>query len=187
MSKKAAENYLKEPYARILVPEEGGGFSAEILEFPGCFAQGETADKAYRNLEEAAKSWIDTCLEQGLEIPPASANQGYGGKIALRLPRSLHRQAVRMAERDKTSLNQFIVTAVAARVGAVDLYEHLIQRLDQKIKIIDLAGNIALGSFPMSNVAWHSVAAGSVATVAFGPVATYGVAAGSKEPIKIAC
>jgi predicted RNase H-like HicB family nuclease len=140
MSKKTAENYLKEPYARILVPEEAGGFSAELLEFPGCFAQGETADEAYRNIERAAKSWIDTCLEQGLEIPPASANQGYGGKIALRLPRSLHRQAVRMAERDKTSLNQFIVTAVAAKVGTTDMFDHLLQRLESRITIY--VGNI---------------------------------------------
>jgi predicted RNase H-like HicB family nuclease len=77
--KKKAVDYLKEPYARILIPEEGGGFSAEILEFPGCFSQGETTDETYRNLEEAAKSWIETCLAQGLEVPPASANQGYGG------------------------------------------------------------------------------------------------------------
>ena len=135
MPKKKVVDYLKEPYARILIPEEGGGFSAEILEFPGCFSQGETADEAYRNLEDAAKSWIETCLEQGLEVPPPSANQGYGGKIALRLPRSLHRQAVRMAERDKTSLNQFIVTAIAARTGATDMYDRLLQRLEQKITI----------------------------------------------------
>ncbi len=135
MPKKKAVDYLKEPYARILIPEEGGGFSAEILEFPGCFSQGETADEAYRNLEDAAKSWIETCLEQGLEVPPPSANQGYGGKIALRLPRSLHRQAVRMAERDKTSLNQFIVTAIAARTGATDMYDRLLQRLEQRITI----------------------------------------------------
>src|SRR5712691_10885211 len=102
---KSIQEYLKEPYARILIPDEEGGFSAEILEFPGCFAEGDTANEAMQNLEEAAEAWIEAALAQGLEIPEPMINQGYGGKIALRLPRGLHRQAARMAERDGTSLN----------------------------------------------------------------------------------
>jgi len=132
---KTVEEYLKEPYARILIPEEDGQYSAEILEFPGCYAVGETAEEAYRNLEETAKSWIGACLDKGLQIPSPSANQEYGGKIALRLPRSLHRQAVRMAERDKTSLNQFIVMAVAASVGAHDLYDRIAQKVTKQFTI----------------------------------------------------
>ena len=132
MTKQAPKAYLKEPYARILIPNEDGAFSAEILEFPGCFAEGETADEAMRNLEAAAEAWIEASLAQGLEIPPPEMNQGYGGKIALRLPRSLHRQAARMAERDGTSLNQFLVTAIAARLGAEDLYTRLADRFEQR-------------------------------------------------------
>ena len=38
--------------------------------------------------------------------------------MLVRLPRSLHQQATEAARGDATSLNQFIVTAVAERVGA---------------------------------------------------------------------
>jgi len=38
----ASKEILRKPYARVLVPDENGGFFAEILEFPGCFAEGET-------------------------------------------------------------------------------------------------------------------------------------------------
>jgi predicted RNase H-like HicB family nuclease len=126
---KTPEQYLKEPYARILIPNNDGGFSAEVLEFPGCFADGDTAEEAFRRLEAAAKAWIEAALDQGQEIPEPSSNTGFSGKLALRLPRSLHRQAMRMAERDGTSLNQFLVTAVAARVGAEDLWQRLVSRL----------------------------------------------------------
>lgn len=132
MTKQEPKAYLKEPYTRILIPNEDNSFSAEILEFPGCFAEGETADEAMRNLEAAAESWIEASLAQGQEIPEPEANQGYGGKIALRLPRSLHRQASRMAARDGTSLNQFLVTAIAARLGAEDLYTQLTNRFEQR-------------------------------------------------------
>ncbi len=125
--------YLKEPYSRILIPNDDGTFSAEILEFPGCFAEGDTANEAIQNLEAAAEAWIEASLAQGQEIPEPEMNQGYGGKVALRLPRSLHRKAARLAERDGTSLNQFLVTAIAARVGAEDLYTRLAEQIEQQL------------------------------------------------------
>lgn len=129
--KKSPEDYLKEPYARILIPEEDWTFSAEILEFPGCFSQGSDPNEAFKNLEEAAKSWIAVALDQGQEIPPPSANHGYSGKIALRLPRDLHRLAVRKAERDGVSLNQCLVSAIAAWLGAEGLYNRLVEKIQR--------------------------------------------------------
>jgi predicted RNase H-like HicB family nuclease len=141
---KNPEEYLKGPYSRILIPDENGFFSAEIMEFPGCFSEGKTPDEAMRNLEAVAKSWIEATLEQGQEIPEPFMNQGFGGKIALRLPRSLHRQAVRMAERDNISLNQFLISAIAARIGAEDFYTQLSEKFESRVlnamtnKIFDL-------------------------------------------------
>lgn len=131
---KSVQEYLKEPYARILIPDEQGGYAAEILEFPGCFAEGETADEAIQTLERAAESWIQAALDQGQEIPSPFMNQGYAGKVALRLPRSLHRQATQFAERDGTSLNQFLVSAIAARIGAEEFYNRLVTQLIEKLQ-----------------------------------------------------
>jgi len=133
MRKSSARAYHNEPYARIITPDEQGGFYAEVLEFPGCFAEGETPNEAFANLERAAQSWIEASLGQGNEIPEPSSNIGYSGKIALRLPKSMHRQAVRLAERNGTSLNQFLVSAVAARIGAEELYSRLAQRLEERM------------------------------------------------------
>ena len=128
---KNPNDYLLEPYARIVIPTEDGGFHTEILEFPGCYAQGKTAEEAYNNLERTAEGWIRACLNQGQEIPPPTSNVGFSGKISLRLPKSIHRQAARAAERDRTSLNQFLVSAVAARVGAEDLYGVMARRFER--------------------------------------------------------
>jgi predicted RNase H-like HicB family nuclease len=128
------KNYLKKPYSRILIPDdETNTFTAEILEFPGCIAQGDTAQEAYEQLEKAAESWIEAALELGQEVPPPSLAHGYGGKVALRMPKSLHRQATIAAERDRTSLNQFIVTAIAEKVGAQNLYEKLTGKIEQNL------------------------------------------------------
>lgn len=64
---KRAKELLLLPYVRVLVPEEDGGFSAAIPEFPGCFADGNSAKEAARNLERAAYSWLRALLEGGKE------------------------------------------------------------------------------------------------------------------------
>ncbi len=126
---RSPEDYLRQPYARVFTPdEESGTYTAEILEFPGCIAQGDTPEEAYRNLESAAAGWVEAVLNTGQRIPEPSDPYSYSGRIALRLPRGLHRRAAQMAEREGTSLNQFLVAAVAERVGAVNLYDQFVGR-----------------------------------------------------------
>lgn len=123
---KTPGEYLKAPYTRVLIPDqETDTYTAEILEFPGCISQGDTAEEALKYLEDAAEGWIQACLDLGQKIPEPLVTQGDGGMIALRLPRNIHRQAARMAECEGVSLNQFLLSAIAARVGAEDLIDPL--------------------------------------------------------------
>lgn len=130
---KNAQDYLRQPYARIVIPVGENSYHAEILEFPGCFAQGDTAEQAYSNLENAAESWIGACLAQGQEVPEPSSNLTYSGRIAFRLPRSIHRKAAQLAGRDATSLNTFLISAVSAKVGVEDFYGYLADSLEQRL------------------------------------------------------
>lgn len=133
MNRNSVKHYLQQPYARIVIPAEEGGFHAEVLEFPGCYAQGESPSEAYSNLEKAAEAWVEACLERGQAIPEPSSSLGFNGNVLLRLPRSVHRQAAKMATRDRTSLNQYLLAAISARVGADDLYNLLSTRLERRL------------------------------------------------------
>jgi predicted RNase H-like HicB family nuclease len=111
---------LRKPYARIVVPDEDGSFVAEIQEFPGCIAVGDTAAEALSNLHEVAESWLETTLARGQSIPQPIEDPEFSGKLVLRLSRSLHERAARAAKRDGVSLNQYIGTALAVYVGGSD-------------------------------------------------------------------
>ncbi len=128
MTSKTPTEFLKEPYARVLVPESEGGYYAEILEFPGCYASGDTPEETFRNLEDAALLWLESELEEGHEIPLPTSPEKFSGKFALRMPKSLHQQAARLAQREGTSLNQYIITAIAEKVGASDLLNRMAQQ-----------------------------------------------------------
>jgi len=125
---------LKRPYTRVLIPdEESGTYTARIVEFPGCVAQGSSPAEAYERLEAAAESWIEAALEMQQEIPEPAPDAQSGGRFALRLPRSLHRQAAQLAELEGVSLNQFIVATLAEKVGAVSLYQRLARQLHASV------------------------------------------------------
>jgi predicted RNase H-like HicB family nuclease len=99
------------------VPDTDGTFRGEILEFPGCIATGDTPSETLSALEEAAESWLVAVLARGQSIPDPVDNAGFSGRMVLRLPKSLHKKATRLAQRDGVSLNQFIIAGLAEHVG----------------------------------------------------------------------
>ncbi len=115
------QSILSKPYARILIKDEGGngnGYTATVLEMPGCIAEGYTAEEAMEELEATMIEWAEATVKNGQEIPqPLDINE-YSGRLVLRMPKWLHKQAAMMAEAEGVSLNQWIVAAIGERVGA---------------------------------------------------------------------
>lgn len=129
------QDYLDRPYARIIVHDaESRRYTAQILEFEGCIAEGATHSEAYENLTDAAAAWVESALARGIHIPGPLASHGFAGAIALRLPKGLHRRAAQFAQREGVSLNQFLVSATAAHVGAEEAVERLARRLDERFQ-----------------------------------------------------
>lgn len=112
-----ATDILRNPYSRLLVGEKDGGFSARIIEFSGCFAQGRSAAEAAANLEVAAESWVEAALEDGCDIPEPTGDNEYSGKFIVRVPRSLHQRCALLAQQEGVSLNQYVMSVLAQHAG----------------------------------------------------------------------
>lgn len=107
---------LARPYHREIVRDEDG-WVARVVEWPGCIGSGDTAAQALSDIEDAMKVWAASCLVDGVRIPDPINEDDYSGKLVLRIPRSLHRDAARLAEYEHVSLNQYISNALARMVG----------------------------------------------------------------------
>jgi predicted RNase H-like HicB family nuclease len=70
MRKSIVQWYLRQPYPRVVVPEEDGYYSAFILGFDGCFAQGTSVEGAAAALEYAAETWLEAALNNDCRPPP---------------------------------------------------------------------------------------------------------------------
>ena len=110
---KNVDYYVSLPYKVVLYPAKEGGFVVEIPDLPGCITQGDELDEAYHMLEDAKKAWIETALEEGIEIPEPRSEEAYSGKFNVRVPKSLHRAMVKKAAAENVSLNQLILFELA--------------------------------------------------------------------------
>lgn len=114
------EYYMSLPYTIRLIPEEAGGYFAEIEELPGCMAQGETQAETLKNLEKSKRMWLESALEIGKEIPLPEEMKKYSGKFLVRIPVSLHRRIANLAKKEGVSLNQMVLMLLTERTT---LYE----------------------------------------------------------------
>lgn len=108
---------LKQPYARLVIPETDGTYRGEILEFPGCIATGDTPAEALEAIEDVADGWLQSALANHQPIPDPVASAEFSGRLVLRMPKNLHKKAAILAEHEGVSLNQFIVTCLAEQIG----------------------------------------------------------------------
>lgn len=119
-SEGSVEDYAGLPYHLMVVrddEEKGRPWTATVEELPGCTTRGRTADEALGGLQAALTSWIEVALEQGREIPQPKSAGSHSGRLLLRMPRTLHAELTRVADREGVSLNQFITDSLASAVA----------------------------------------------------------------------
>lgn len=134
------EYYMQLPYSILLheVQDDGQKYwIAEVPELPGCQSHGTTIEDAVKSVEEAKKDWISDSLQRGEEIPTPVERDKYSGKILVRMSRSLHHSLALMAEAERLSLNQLMVTILAKEVGRLSVLNRLDGKLDNVLNRIN--------------------------------------------------
>lgn len=152
---KGIEHYMQLPYSILLHQVEDAGeryWMAEYPELPGCRSHGSTIEEAVTSAEEAKKDWLLDSLDSGEEIPTPVERDRFSGKTLVRMSRSLHRALALMAEIEKLSLNQLIVTTLAKEVGRLGVLNRVEGKLDELLEKIDsVAGQQALAVSPVND------------------------------------
>jgi len=130
------EYYMQLPYSILLheVVDDGEKYwIAEVPELPGCKSHGSSVEEAVKSVEEAKKDWILDSLEKDEEVPVPVERDKYSGKILVRMSRSLHRSLSLMADAERLSLNQLIVTILAKEVGRLSVLNRVEQKIDNML------------------------------------------------------
>jgi antitoxin HicB len=116
----APEQRPEDAYSIVLARAangDGPGWIATVEELPGCEAHGPTPETAAAGMGDAVERWVRDARAAGRDVPPPGAAAAHSGKLLVRMPRSLHAELFRAAEREGTSLNAYIVAALSASVA----------------------------------------------------------------------
>ena len=118
---KQVAHYTNLPYTITVErhEEQGGYYSARMLELEGLIMTGNTMEEAIKELEDVKRDWFKTNLELGNKIPEPLEVRGYSGRIVLRLPKSLHKRLIVLAELEGVSLNQLMVSELSKSAAKV--------------------------------------------------------------------
>jgi antitoxin HicB len=118
---KTLQEYLDLPYHVSLVRGENErgkrAWAASVEELPACTASGSSPEDAVRRLRDAMEEWIAAALARNEAVPEPRSDSTHSGRLLVRMPKTLHAQLTRAAEKDGVSLNQFITGALASAVG----------------------------------------------------------------------
>lgn len=107
---KNLDYYMDLSYrVEIVEDKEDGGFALHCPELPGCMTCAATVEERLKLLEDAKRSWLSICLEDGTPIPEPSRLEDYSGQFKLRLPRSLHKCLAEKSGEEGVSMNQYCV------------------------------------------------------------------------------
>lgn len=137
---KGIEYYMKLPYSILLheVEDEGEKYwIADVTELPGCKSHGSTVEEAVKSVEEAKKDWILDSLKEGEEVPTPVERDRYSGRMLVRMSRSLHRSLALIADTEKMSLNQLIVTMLAKEAGRLNVLNRVEDKVDSLLQKIN--------------------------------------------------
>ena len=105
-------------YTRVIRHDPSdGGYSAYVLEMPGVFGGGETAQEANDSLDEAIRLWVGHEINAGHEIPAPFDPEGFSGRVTLRMTPFLHERAQVRAAIERVSLNRLLEIAIAVYLG----------------------------------------------------------------------
>ena len=104
MIRRISDNYIK-------VVEWSEEDQCYVGTAPGLIiggVHGKSQEKVFKELCVVIEEAVATLRKEGKPLPPETANKDFSGKIALRIPSSLHKKIAIKAQQCGESINRFI-------------------------------------------------------------------------------
>jgi predicted HicB family RNase H-like nuclease len=100
-------------------------FRATVGELPDVAEFAESWEEAYGLAVDTIVGLREAAEKQQRPFPePFAEEEEYSGRVTFRMPKSLHRRTAEHAKAEGVSLNMFLVTVIAERVGNIISKHH---------------------------------------------------------------
>ena len=114
---KTLDYYLQLSYKMEIIEDKyEGGFVVSYPDLPGCITCGDTIDRAINNAKDAKKVWLETALEEGININEPDNLEKYSGTFTLKIPKTLHKELAEHSKREGIDINQYCLYLLSKRI-----------------------------------------------------------------------
>ena len=103
---KDIKYYLQIKYPLV---DDDGSYYAEYPDLKGCMTVGDSLEEISKSIEDAKLAWIETALENNIDIPEPKGENNYSGSFRIRMPKSLHKSLADEAKKEGISMNQYCI------------------------------------------------------------------------------
>ncbi len=94
--------------------EEDQAYIGTVAEFPSLAAHGDSFEGALKEILTVVTEVVADLRDSGERVPEPFGKREYSGTLNVRMPKDLHRKLTIEAARQQVSLNQWIVSKLAA-------------------------------------------------------------------------
>ncbi len=98
---------MKQKYPIVIREDDDGTYYAEHPDLKGCMTVGESIEDVTYSITDAKQAWIETALENDIDVPLPKSENDYSGSFRIRMPKSLHKTLAEDAKREGISMNQY--------------------------------------------------------------------------------
>ena len=106
----------------------------EYPDLKGCVGGGDTIEEAIADAQATKSVYLSYLKDEGIELPvPKDEGSLPSGKIALRVPKTTHKQLLENAQMDGVSLNTYINIAISEKIGRASFSNQRILELEQEL------------------------------------------------------
>lgn len=133
---------MKYPFNVYYMKTEDDQFwIAECKSLKGCVGQGDTPERAIKELEINEDIWLQTAEEYGIPIPeiPLEPANECSGKFTVRVAPHVHKKAVELAKKQGISLNQYVNDAIVFQNSALITNDYIVPKVKDSVKTINVA------------------------------------------------
>lgn len=120
---------------RLIPKQDSDGdtyWTAYFPAIPECVGGGDTPTEAMNEAYENLEIYLDYLKSQKKVIPTEYKENIFNGRIALRLPKTMHKKITEFADKEGVSTNTLIICAIEHYTGL----KQFDYKLEDKIKII---------------------------------------------------
>ena len=108
--------YLNLPWRFEFTKHPDGKYSARV-EGLSCYSGGNTMEEATKEIQEALKFYIESCMEDNLPIIEPADLVNANGRISIRTSKAVHLKLIKLAQEQDVSVSHLINDAIVKQYG----------------------------------------------------------------------